>query len=87
MSQTLELQLTCPSCQTEFETTAHTLVDKADEADAEVYDAAEAPLQDLRACAGRVPQIRHLPDLFSQVSRPGVDPWRAQSQLVTEPSW
>src|SRR5438067_13621285 len=37
MSQTLELQLTCPSCQTEFETTAHTLVDKADEADAEVF--------------------------------------------------
>src|SRR5689334_22854316 len=36
MSQSLELQLTCPQCGTEFETTGHTLVDAADEADAEV---------------------------------------------------
>ncbi len=36
MSQTFELQLTCPRCGTEFETTGHTLVDTTDEADAEV---------------------------------------------------
>ena len=36
MAQSFELQLTCPQCGTEFETTGHTLVDASDEADSEV---------------------------------------------------
>jgi hypothetical protein len=36
MAQSLELQLTCPNCGTEFETKGHTIVDAGDEADAEV---------------------------------------------------
>jgi len=36
MAQSFEIQITCPRCGTEFETTGHTLVDMADEADAEV---------------------------------------------------
>ena len=36
MSQIFDLQITCPRCGTEFETTGHTIVDAADEADAEV---------------------------------------------------
>ncbi len=36
MSQVFDLQITCPRCGTEFETTGHTIVDAADEADAEV---------------------------------------------------
>ncbi len=36
MSKVLELQITCPRCNTEFESQGHTLVDFADEADSEV---------------------------------------------------
>jgi DNA-binding TFAR19-related protein (PDSD5 family) len=36
MSKVLELQITCPQCSNEFEAKGHTLVDAADEADAEV---------------------------------------------------
>lgn len=36
MSQVFDLQITCPRCGTDFETTGHTIVDAADEADAEV---------------------------------------------------
>ena len=51
--------------------------------DAEIRHAVQAALQVLRPSAGRVSQVRHLPDLFSQISRPGFDPRRAQGQLVS----
>jgi hypothetical protein len=54
------------------------------EAYAKVRDAIQTAMQDLRASAGRLPQVRHLPDLFSQISRSGFDPWRAQGQLVRD---
>ncbi len=44
--------------------------------------AARAALQDLRPPAGRVPQVRNLPDLLPQVGRRRTDSRRQEGELV-----
>ena len=56
--------------------------DRQGTAEAQVFHAAQAALPELRAAPGGVSQVRHLPDLFPQDGRPGVDSRRAQGELV-----
>ena len=49
------------------------------EPQAEVLHAARAALQAVRPSAGRVSQVRHLPDLLPQVGGPGLDSGRQKA--------
>jgi hypothetical protein len=56
--------------------------DRGREAAPEVFHAAGAAVHALRQAAGRVSQVRHLPDLLPQACGPGLYSGREKGELV-----